>query len=129
MIKKVAPPTALVIGLGMECDSPSKPSHLMAGRCDGLVYFWKVIPRIKNTSSRKNSDAEPPWSHDGPPQNRTSPARKRSDGRPMANDQCLFSRYRVAFEKMYRTTSARGSFLFFQKGSMFSSKNFNNKNK
>ena len=61
---------------------------------------------------------------DWPSQNRTSSAGKRSDGCPIANDQRLFGCDRVAFEEIHGTTSPRGSFLLFQRGFMFSSKNF-----
>ena len=63
-----------------------------------------------------------------PPQNRTSSARKRPDGRPIANDQCLFGRDGVALKEIHRTMSPRGSFLLFQKGFIFSSKSFDHKN-
>ncbi|MCY3999056.1 MAG: hypothetical protein OXE55_06850 [Flavobacteriaceae bacterium] len=63
-----------------------------------------------------------------PSQNRTSPARKRSDGRPIPNDQRLFGCDGVAFKEIHGTTSSRGSFLLFQKISTFSSKSFDHKN-
>ncbi len=59
-----------------------------------------------------------------PSQNRTSDARKRSDGCPIPNDECLFGCDRVEFEEIHGITSSRGSFLLFQRGFMFSSKNY-----
>ncbi len=51
---------------------------------------------------------------DWPPQNRTSPAGKQSDGRSIANDQCLFGRDGVALKEIHGTMSPKCSFCFFK---------------
>ncbi|MCY4298678.1 MAG: hypothetical protein OXC61_05190 [Flavobacteriaceae bacterium] len=62
------------------------------------------------------------------PQNRTSHGRKRSDGRPIANDQCLYGSDRVALKEIHGTVSPGCSFLLFQRGFIVSSKNSDHQN-
>ena len=92
----------------------------------------KPLKRDPPLSKAKEKEKVPTPSSHGtthrPSQNRTSSARKRSDGRPIANNQCLFGCDRVAFEEIHGTMSPRFSFLLFQRGFIVSSKNFDHQN-
>ncbi|MCY4299934.1 MAG: hypothetical protein OXC61_11645, partial [Flavobacteriaceae bacterium] len=70
-------------------------------------------PYQKQTKRKKFRRRAADW----PSQNRTSDAGKRSDGRPIANDQRLFGCDGVAFEEIHGTMSPRCSFLLFQRAS------------